>query len=168
MQQLSNCGCISCTCDYGSRALCLSFGFAFRSSPSNRGRGEQSWEIRGCWVLTLQLSICWDETLHPLPSCSKPTAAFWHTLQWGTTIQVFVEHSESLVGRERQGKRAAASQLSLSQTPAQRSRAGLQIKAFQIVVARNSKSSQMKAGNWECLENVALERPPSCISTKRM
>lgn len=45
----------SCTCDYGSRALCLRFGFAFKGSPSNRGRGEQSWEIRSCWVLTLHL-----------------------------------------------------------------------------------------------------------------
>lgn len=61
----------SCTCDYGSRGLCLSFGFAFKSSPPNCGRGEQSWEIRGCWVLTLQLSICWDELLSP-PSQLPP------------------------------------------------------------------------------------------------
>lgn len=56
----------SCTCDYGSRALCLRFGFAFKSSPSNHGRDEQSWEIRRCWELTLQCSICWDE--HSPPS----------------------------------------------------------------------------------------------------
>lgn len=153
----------SCTCDYGSRALCLRFGFAFKSSPSNRGRVSRAGKsgAAGCSPCSTTSAVMSHFT--PFPAASKPTAAFWHTLQWGTTIQAFVE---ALVGRERQGKRAAPSQL--SQTPAQKSRARQQIKAFQIVVARNSKSSQMKACNWECLENVAPERPPSCISTKRM
>lgn len=138
----------SCTCDYGSRALCLRFGFAFKSSPSNHGRDEQSWEIRRCWELTLQCSICWDEHSPPSQgmlnqllqthSCNlaQPSVGDHNLSMCGAL-------SEALVGRERQGKRAAAS---LCQTPAQKARAGLQVKEFQIVVARNSKSSQIEEG----------------------
>lgn len=136
----------SCTCDYGSRALCLRFGFAFKGSPSNRGRGEQSWEIRSYWVLTLHLlgsatspppRGCWASCLQTR-SCvlALPPMGDQHPSICGALL-------EALLGRERQGKRAAASQLSLCQAPAQKSYAGLQIKEFQIVVARNSKSSQM-------------------------
>lgn len=43
------------------------------------------------------------------PAASKPEAAFWHVLQWRDhDLHMRRVHWEGLVGRERQGKRAAA------------------------------------------------------------
>lgn len=78
------------------------------------------------------LSACQDAK----PAASEPGTEFWHILQWGDHhLRTRRARWEALVGRERQGKRAAAPELFLSQTPAQELRTGLQIKEIQIVDA---------------------------------
>lgn len=146
MQQLSNCGCILARAIMEVGPFVWGLGLLSRALPQTVAGVSRAGKsgAAGC-----SPCICWAQPLHPLPrgcwaSCLQtrscvlalPPMGDQHPSICGALL-------EALLGRERQGKRAAASQLSLCQAPAQKSYAGLQIKEFQIVVARNSKSSQM-------------------------
>lgn len=82
----------SCKCDYGSWALCLRFGFAFgdlslktMAGVSRAGKSGAA----GCSPCSAASAGMSHFTPFPgdaKPAASKPTAAFWHALQWGTTI----------------------------------------------------------------------------------